>query len=309
VSYAASWYFTGTSAPLFLAVQKGYFAEGGLDVSLARGYGASDSVKRAATGQADVISGDIGTAMLMRANEGAQIKIISPTFGGSPAALLFYEDQNIRVPKDLEGKTIADAAGSSPRVLFPAFAGLTGIDPNKVNWRTVDANVRNTHMAAGQLEIISAFIANLADIEQQAYSTNPNRRIAAMKFIDYGVDMYGDGYLASEQTIAEKPQVLAAFVQAAAKGMRDMFQDPAAAVDAVHKSNPDLDQAVGIRQIELSRNIMISDDMKANGIGTFQEARLQNTRDLMIQYFGMNPGVPLSEMYTTQFVPPTPVLP
>ncbi len=68
VAYGSDFLISGTTAPIFIAIEKGYFAEGGIDVSVSRGFGSADAVKRAATGQADIVQGDIGTAMLLRAN-------------------------------------------------------------------------------------------------------------------------------------------------------------------------------------------------------------------------------------------------
>jgi NitT/TauT family transport system substrate-binding protein len=309
VGYGADFLISGTTAPIYLAIERGYFAEGGIEVSVSRGYGSADAVKRAATGQADIVQGDIGTAMLLRANEDARVKVVSPLYGKVPFAVLFYEDQNIRTPKDLEGKTIADAAGSAPRVLFPAFAGLTGIDPAKVTFRTVDASTRNTVFAAGQLEIITAFILNLADVEKLAYESRPDRKIGAMRYADYGLDMYGNGYITSDSMVAEKPQAVAAFVDGAAKGLRDTYRDVPAAVDVVRKYAPEVDKAVGVRQLELIRDLLLTDDMVQNGLGTFQQERLEKTKDIMQQYFEMKGDLPLADIHTTQLVPRTPVKP
>ena len=48
-------------------------------------------------------------------------------------------DKNIKTPKDLEGKTLADAPGSVVRLLFPTYAQLAKIDYNKVKWQNGEA--------------------------------------------------------------------------------------------------------------------------------------------------------------------------
>jgi NitT/TauT family transport system substrate-binding protein len=309
VAYGADFLISGATAPIFLAIERGYFAEGGIEVSVSRGFGSTDAVTRAATGEADIVQGDIGSSMLLRANQGTPTRVISPLYGKVPFAVLFYEDLGIRTPADLEGRTLADAAGSAPRVLFPAFAGVAGIDPARVEFITVDPADRHTLFAAGQLPIITAFILNLADVEPMAYASNPNRRIGALRYADYGLDMYGNGYITSDRFIAERPQAVAAFVAGAAKGLRDTYADVAAAADAVRKYHPEVDRDVAIRELELIKDLVLTDDVRANGIGTFDEARLQKTQDIMRRYFEMRREVPLADTYTTQFVPRTPVMP
>jgi NitT/TauT family transport system substrate-binding protein len=309
ISYGHDFLISGTTAPIYLAIEKGYFADGGIEVSVSRGQGSADAVKRAASAQADIVQGDIGTAMLLRANDGAEVKVIAPLYDKVPHSVIFYEDQNIRTPKDLEGKTISDAAGSAPRVLFPAFAAVAGIDASRVNFRTVDAAARNTAFGAGQLEIMTAFILNLADVEKLAYSTRPERKIGAMRYADYGLDMYGNGYITSDKMIAENPRAVAAFVDGVSKGLRDTYADVPGAVEVVRKYAPEVDQEVAVRQLELIRDLWLSDDIRANGISTFQESRLQKTMDIMRQYQGMTRDLPLADVHTTQFVPSPPIRP
>ena len=55
VAYGADFLISGTTAPIYIAIEKGYFAEGGIEVTVSRGFGSADAVKRAATGQADIV--------------------------------------------------------------------------------------------------------------------------------------------------------------------------------------------------------------------------------------------------------------
>jgi NitT/TauT family transport system substrate-binding protein len=302
---------SGTTAPIYIAIEKGYFAEGGIEVTVSRGFGSADAVKRAATGQADIVQGDIGTAMLLRSNEGAEVKVIAPLYDKLPHAVLFYEDQNITTPKDLEGKTLADAPGSAPRQIFPAFAAVAGVDLSRVDFRSVDPSVRNTVFAAGQLEIITAFILNLADVEKLAYSQNPGRKITAMRYADYGLNMYGNGYITSDKLIAERPEAVAAFVEGAAKGLRDTYMDIPAAVATVQRMAPDanVDTEVATRQLELIRDLVITDTSRTTGIGSFQETQLAATKSVMMRYLGMKTDLAVTDVSTMQFTPATPVMP
>jgi NitT/TauT family transport system substrate-binding protein len=309
VAFGADWLINGPIAPIFVAIDRGYFAEGGISVSVSRGYGSADAVKRAAAGTSDVVLGDIGTAMLLRANEDAAVKVVAPMYSASPATIIFYEDLNIRTPKDLEGKTIADAAGSSPRLLFPAFAALAGFDATRVTWRSVDPAVRNTLMGNGQLEIITAFSFHVAEIERHVQANNPERRIGAMMYRDYGFDMYGNGFIVADRLTQERPDVVRAFVRGAARGLREAYQDPTAAMLITKRFHPEIDIELCVRQLELIKDLIFTDDVMANGLATFQTERLQKTYDVMAQYFGMRRDVPLNEIYTTQFAPDPPIKP
>jgi len=311
VAYGADFAISGTTAPIYIAIEKGYFAEGGIEVTVSRGIGSADAVKRAATGNADIVQGDIGTAMLLRSNEGAEVKVISPLYDKSPGAVLYYADQNITSPKDLEGKTLADGATSAPRQLFPAFAAVAGIDMNKIEWRTVDPATRNAVFAAGQLEIITAFILNLADAEILSSRNGSTRKIEAMRFADYGLNMYGNGYITSDKMLAERPEAVRAFIDGAAKGLRDTYMDIPAAVQTVIRNAPEanVDPEIAARQLELIRDLVITDNSRMKGIGSFDDAQLQATKSVMLQYLGMQNDIALTDIATPDYLPATPVMP
>jgi NitT/TauT family transport system substrate-binding protein len=311
VAYGSDFLISGTTAPIYIAIEKGYFAEGGIEVTVSRGFGSADAVKRAATGQADIVQGDIGTAMLLRSNEGAEVKVIAPLYDKTPHSVIYYEDTGITKPKDLEGKTLSDAPGSAPRQLFPAFAAVAGIDISRVDWRSVDPSVRNTIFAAGQLDLITAFYLNLADVEKLAYEQNPDRKIATMRYADYGLNMYGNGYITSDKMIAERPEAVAAFVAGAAKGLRDTYLDIPAAVATVQRMAPEanVNAEVAARQLELIRDLVLTENSTAMGIGSFQDAQLTATKAVMMRYLGMKSDLALTDMAATQYVPATPVMP
>jgi NitT/TauT family transport system substrate-binding protein len=309
LSYGHDWLIQGHAAPVFVAQDKGYFAEAGLEVTIGRGYGSADAAKRAASGQTDIVLGDTATAMLLRANEGASIKAIAPHYDVAPLAIVAGEEAHVRSPKDLEGKTIADVAGSSPRLLFPAFAALAGFDASKVAWQTVDPAVRDTHLAAGQVSLVGGFLSNVPLIEAMARQQGSDRSFTVLRYADYGFEMYGNSYLAADRLIAERPQVLSAFVAALAKGIRDTYRDPAGAVEILRKSHPELDPETSIRQIEIARDTIITDHTRSQGLAVFDEARMQKTKELAQQYLGLQRDLPLAEFYTAQFQPAPPVLP
>src|SRR3977135_2483131 len=95
---------SGYHAPWMVAQRKGYFAEQGLDVSIGRGFGSGDTVKRVASGEIDV--GFHHTANLIIANsEGAQLRVVmSYLVQELCGAFSAAEDGNVTTAKKLEGQ-------------------------------------------------------------------------------------------------------------------------------------------------------------------------------------------------------------
>ena len=66
VSLTLSWVFGGANAPILLAVDRGYFAAGGIDLDIAAGNGSANVVTRVASGAFQAGIGD--TASIIKFN-------------------------------------------------------------------------------------------------------------------------------------------------------------------------------------------------------------------------------------------------
>jgi NitT/TauT family transport system substrate-binding protein len=102
-------------APFYIGVEKGYFAEQGLDVELERFDSGSKMIAPLSTGQLDVGAGEPGTAMFNAAHQGLEMKAIcgmaaqAPGHGGVPFLVRadLFNSGEVSKPADLEGKKIA----------------------------------------------------------------------------------------------------------------------------------------------------------------------------------------------------------
>src|SRR5512143_1367725 len=101
VTVALDFTLSGSHAPWFVANDEGYFAGEGLDVTLGRGYGSGDTVKKLATGAIDI--GLNHPAPLIIANaEGGTLRAVMGYLNQEMCAMYSSaEGGNVRVPKDL----------------------------------------------------------------------------------------------------------------------------------------------------------------------------------------------------------------
>jgi NitT/TauT family transport system substrate-binding protein len=102
-------------APIYIAYEKGYFKEQGLDVELVPFDSGAKMVAALSAGQLDVGSGEAGTALLNAINQGFDVKVVMGTgsmpkgYGPNPFLVRkdLYDSGEVTDPKDLEGKNIA----------------------------------------------------------------------------------------------------------------------------------------------------------------------------------------------------------
>lgn len=92
-------------APLIIAINKGYFAEEGLNVTYERGFGNADTISKLGTGKFDLAFSDMYNAMDFNdKNPNDKIIAVAVTQNKAPFAVLSFKQNGINSPKDLEGK-------------------------------------------------------------------------------------------------------------------------------------------------------------------------------------------------------------
>src|SRR5258708_24249887 len=101
----------GDHGPFFIAKDKGYFKDAGLDADIQRGFGSADTVKKIVTGAADIGFAD-PVPLIQAVAEGQQVKAIMGGYMQEPCALYSTaQDANIKLPKEMEGRSIGGPPG------------------------------------------------------------------------------------------------------------------------------------------------------------------------------------------------------
>jgi len=124
-TFSLNWFAVGDHAAYWVALDKGYFAKAGLDVTLENSKGSGDSIAKVDTGRADAGLAD-AVAMLAADARGARVKMVGMVFDKTPLNFFSRKDMPVTKPKDLEGKTIGAPPGDGQRQAWPAFAKLRG---------------------------------------------------------------------------------------------------------------------------------------------------------------------------------------
>jgi len=107
IKFANDWKWEGPAAPLLLALDKGYYSDNGLDVTMDTGRGSLDAIPRVATGTYQIGSADINALIKFRdQNPDLKVKAIFMIYSAPPFAIIGRKSLGVNVPKDLEGKIL-----------------------------------------------------------------------------------------------------------------------------------------------------------------------------------------------------------
>src|SRR3954469_6757527 len=128
VALALDWVVNGTHAGYFVAKDKGYYKAAGLDVTLSRGFGSGDTVKRVASRSATIGVADTGAIIASRANDDIPVRIVAMMYDRATLGLIYLAETGIKTPKDIEGRAIGRSASGATVNMFPVFLKVNNID-------------------------------------------------------------------------------------------------------------------------------------------------------------------------------------
>ncbi len=204
-------------APQYVAIEKGYFQEEGLDIRLVNGAGADNVMTAVLSGEADI--GFMGSeASIYVYNEGAGEKIVN-------FAQLTQRAGNFLVSREkddeftwdkLKGKTVlAGRKGGMPQMVFEYILKKNNIDPQKdlKMVQNIDFGLTAEAFASGQGDYSVEFEPFAASLEKEGKGV-----VVASLGVDSGKVPY-TAYSAKESYITENGETIQKFTKALQKGM------------------------------------------------------------------------------------------
>jgi NitT/TauT family transport system substrate-binding protein len=290
----------GFHSPFYTALEKGFYAEEGLNVKISRGYGSGDTVKKLASGQYDIGLAGVFALIPARANEGAAVKAIMLYLTRDMLTMWVRDEGKINHPRDLEGKTISTTPGNGHFIMFPAFAKGAGIDPSKVKWVTVDGAAMGPMLINKQIDAAPFFASHGPRIEAQA--AQRGIKLKAFPYADHGLRIYSTSLIARDDTIQKDGDVLGRFVRASLKGMRWARDNVDEAAKIVMKHNPEVTFDATKGAWEVSRKYIFVDEAEKDGQGVFETSRLRSTIEQIHSALQLKRMPSPDEVATNQFV-------
>ena len=162
------WFFQAQFAGYIAAVDKGFYAEQGLNVQLLEG--AVDIVPQTvlAQGKADYAVAWVPKALASR-EQGAQITDVGQIFARSGTYQVSFANKNIKSPADFKGKKVGNWGFGNE---FELFAGMTkaGLDPGK-DVTLVQQQFDMQALLKGDIDVAQAMSYN--EYAQLLEATNP----------------------------------------------------------------------------------------------------------------------------------------
>ena len=291
-------------AAFFLVPQdKGYFRDEGLDVRIEEADGALDPIARVASGGHELGFADINALIRYRdRNPAAPVKAIFMVYNKPPFAVVGRKSRGIVDPKSLEDKKLGAPPASATYDQWPIFAKLNDINPSKVALETIGIPVRAPMLAAGQLDaVLGSSFRVYVDLEDRGV---PIDDITLLPMANYGLKLYGSAIIVNSKFAAEKPAVVAAFLEGFSKGLKDTIKNPSAAVNSVLEREDMAKKEVELERLRMAiRDNVVTPEARANGLGAIDPARLAAAIDQIALTFPFKAKPKPDDIFDPAFLP------
>jgi NitT/TauT family transport system substrate-binding protein len=290
----------GKHAPWFVALEKGFYAKRGLNVTIQSSTGSADTVRTIGAGGADFGFADISTTIVAR-SRGTPIQTVAQ-FGYVPATILWREDTNIKQLKDLEGKTYAISPGQAQWYLMPAYCRINKVNYKAIRIQETAAPLQPAALATKKADFIVMYRGSNDEIAELA-ARKVGVKLNRIFMKDTGLDIYGTGLVVKEADAKKRPEFVRAYVEATLEGLRYARDNQEEALKILLKHKPELDQYLVTVQLKNAlTEVFLPPESIQSGLGYMRPEITEKTVKIVNEYFDIGRKVTAKEAFTNQFI-------
>ncbi|MDO8838534.1 MAG: ABC transporter substrate-binding protein [Parvibaculum sp.] len=296
ITFATDWKAQAEHGGFYQAQANGYYAEAGLDITLVQGGPGINVPQLLAAHSVDFGIGSNNFIPLNIVAAGAGAKAVMATFQKDPQVFIAHPRDDVNSIADMKGMPImvSDATVSA---FWQWLKAKYNFDDSQIRKYTFNLAPFLTDPQAIQQGYLSSepyMIRKETGIEPQVFLLS-----------DYGYPGYAAVVLAADRMIAERPEVVQAFVDASIRGwVSYLYGDPAPGNALIKRDNPEMTDDVIANAISMMKQygIVDSGDTLTLGVGAMTEARWKEFYLTMVRAGVYSAELDVHSAYTLEFV-------
>lgn len=279
----------------YVAQEKGYFKEQGLQVSIVEPGENQTSATLVAAGKGEFgVSYQEDVTYARTAEEPLPIRAIAAIIQHNTSGFVSLKDANINSPKDFEGRVYAGWQAPSEEAVIKAvmnkanadFSKLTIVGADGSGFASLGKNVDIQWEFEGW-----AVIKGRLDGYDVSY--------LPLRELDERLDYYTPVMITTEKMIKDDPETVQKFMDAVKKGYEYAIANPEAAAEILHKEIPDTD----LEFLKKSQEYLSGKYAEgAETWGVMKDEVWNQYTDFMVDYQLIKQSIAASEQYTNEFV-------
>ncbi|MDF2922401.1 MAG: myristoyl transferase [Paenibacillaceae bacterium] len=299
VKLQLKWVPQAQFAGYYVAAEKGYYKDEGLDVTIVPGGPDIVPEQQVANGAAD-IGVDWVASLLAHQEQGLPLVEIAQIYQQSGLVLVSKKDKNIATPADLKGKKVGNWMGGNEFELLALFDKYK-LDPNK-DLQFVKQGFTMDQFLAGELDAASAMTYNEYQVVLE--QGIPASDLSVIDMNKEGVAMLEDNLFANKEWLSKNKETAAKFVRASLKGWKDAVEKPDEAVASIMKvvekgSTSEAHQKTMMTEVA---KLVAPSGFDMAKLGFIDDAKFKQTADIALKFGVIKKEADLKAAYTNEIV-------
>jgi NitT/TauT family transport system substrate-binding protein len=297
VTLRLDWLKRSYHSPFFLGVEKGWYKEAGIDLTITEGRG-SGSVVQLVGNKSETFGFATADAVVRGVHAGIPVVSVANIMPQMSDAIFVLKTSGIARPHDLKGRTLATTAGGASDVLLPAFLKGAGLTVNDVTIVPVDASVKVQTLLQGKVDAMNAPVWSMGGF----YSAGGAN---AFRYADFGVRVVGYGIVTNSETAKSDTSLVKRFVAATMQAWNYALKNPEEALDALERASPEnakpgararnrLDLAEAFKQVRPA--------VAGKPFGTQSDSDWEAMQKQLIEYKVIKEARPVRQYLTNDFI-------
>jgi NitT/TauT family transport system substrate-binding protein len=306
IQFRLNWTLYGEHAPFFVAVDKGFYKDEGLDVEVVEGQGSSTVAKLIAN-QTNPIAYIDSATMMQSVAAGMPIKAAAVVLQLSPMAFIYRADApRPTTLAQIKGSKIAITAGDASLAIFTALLGKQGMTTDDVQMIVVSnpASKEQAVLDKKADALLGYFFDQAPRMEKQSGIKMGWSRLYDMS----GVTTLSSAVVVNNDWLkdAKNQETLKKFLRATQRGFQYTADniDESAKIFMAHA--PVFDKDMSTLEIKGALSILHTDRTKDKAIGFSSIDDWKDTQDLLAKYAQLKPAADLNVYFTNEYLSQAP---
>ena len=292
-------------AGVFAAVDKGYFAAEGLEISFVSPTTPADGLKLLASGGVQFATAHSTEVLTARSRDLPVVSIATNHQLGT-AGIMVPKPPGLNSLKDLEGKTLGVTGIPFNKTMLEYCLKKAGVDLNKVKIVTVGFTPMPLLLSKridGLGDAITWSEPAMYDMQIKK-APDDTSTYSYFAFYKNGVPRYYTlGVVVDELTLAKNPELARKYLRAWTKGLDWAIHNQKQAVDLLRKRYPEINEAEGLANLAEISRISQSDDTRTHGLG-WQDPSVWQAQEAFMREAGLITNkVDVSKAMSNDYLP------
>lgn len=279
---------------MYVALDKGYYKEAGLDVEIIEPTDGATATLIAQQKGTFGISYQEDVTIALTAEDPLPIKAVAAIIQHNTSGFVSLADSGIESPADFEGKTYAGWGGPGEAAVLEACMTQSGKDFSKLNMVISDGGGFET---LGKSCDLMWFFEGWDCVMAEMNGCELN--YMECRELDERLDYYTPVIISSNAVLEEDPEMVSAFLEATAKGYADTIADPDAAAEILFSHAPDYN----LDMLKKSQEYLADKFMEDTETWGMMKDEVWNNYSAFLQEYGViEEALPASDCYTNEFL-------